>query len=105
MFIQILLFGSGLAFGVKNRKYRQKLQSTNRLKQNRALKPKPTQTPSSLYKKGKTGLRALKKVMKTSMSGGELRQQHIQQMTTVSGDRAREAAQNHQLYASEKKTG
>ena len=72
MLIQILIFGSGFVFGVKNKKYHQK-----RL----ALKSKQ----SRLYQKGKTGLRTIKKAIKVSISGSELRHQHINQMATVAG--------------------
>ena len=93
MLIQILAFGSGLVFGVKNKNYRQKLQSINSLNKSQALKPKSSPKITNIYQKGKTGLLAVKKVIKISMSGGELRHQQFKQMATVDGD--------HQLDASE----
>jgi len=87
--IQILMFGGGLVFGVKNNKVRQKLQSIKSQNKNQVLKP----TSSRLPQKVKTGLLGAKKVIKISMSGGGLRQQQIKQMASVDG--------NHQLDVSE----
>ena len=89
MLIQILVFGTGLVFGVKNKKYRQKLNSRNRINQS------PAPKPSSLYQRGKTGLQVVKKVIEISTSGSDLRQQQLKHMSTVD--------ESHQRDADEKK--
>jgi len=89
MLIQILMFGGGLVFGVKNKKVRQKLQLIK--PQNKSLVAKSA--TSKLPNKVKTGLIAAKNVIKISLSGGGLRQQQIKQMASVD--------ESHQLDASE----
>jgi len=89
MLIQILMFGGGLVFGVKNKKVRQKLQLLK--PQNKSLVAKSA--TSKLPNKVKTSLIAAKNIIKISMSGGGLRQQQIKQMASVD--------ENHQLDASE----
>ncbi len=93
MLVQMLLFGGGVLFGTRSTRYLQNRQLINDTLNNSQLsKPKRKVKPSSLYQKTKTGLLAAKEVIKISMSGGELREQQIQQMTIVDD--------NHQLHAS-----
>ncbi len=84
MLIQILLFGGGMIFGTRSTRYLQNRQLINdTLNKNQLAKPKRKLKPSSLYKKTKTGILAAKEIIKISISGGELREQHIKQMTTM----------------------
>lgn len=96
MLMQILLFGGGVIFGTRSTRYLQNRQLThdtlNKIQASKPNKPKRKVKPSSLYQKTKTGLLAAKEVIKISMSGGELREQHIKQMAGVD--------ENHQLDAS-----
>jgi len=87
MLIQILVFGSSFVFGIKNRNYRQKLQTINRLNKSQAQKP------SSLLQKSKTGLLAAKKLISISMSGSKLREQQYKQIVTMN--------EGHQLDTSD----
>ena len=66
MIIQLLVLGTGLVFGISNQKYRQKFI------------PKPYKP--YLYKKGRTSLRAIKKIISISTRGSPL---HHQQMDTI----------------------
>lgn len=93
MLIQILFFGGGVMLGTKSTRYLQNRQLINdTLNKNQASKSKLKARPSSLYQKTKTGILAAKEVIKISMSGSQLREQHIKQMTIVD--------ENHQLDAS-----
>lgn len=93
MLIQMLLFGGGVIFGTRSTQYLQNHQLIHdTLNKIQASKPKRKVKPSSLYQKTKTGLLAAKEVIKISMSGGELRDQHIKQMAGLD--------ENHQLDAS-----
>ena len=93
MLIQILVFGGGVIFGTRSTRYLQNRQLINdTLSKSQPSKLKQKVKPSSLYQKTKTGILAAKEIIKISMSGGELRDQHIKQMTIVD--------ENHQLDAS-----
>lgn len=94
MFIQIVAFGCGVVFGVKNKNNRYKHLLINSLNKSKSLRSKPKKKPESLYQKGKTGLLAVKKMIKISTSGGELRHQQFKQVTG-------ELDKNHQLDATE----
>lgn len=87
MLIQILIFGSGLILGARNRKYCQKPLSVK--SPNKVL----TSKPPSLYRKSKTNIQMLKKAIKVSVSGSELRYQQLKQISNVDD--------NHQLNAAE----
>ncbi len=93
MLVQILIFGSGLVLGARNRKYRQKLRSTRCINKKPLLKATPK--PPSLYQKSKTGIHVIKKVIEVSTVGSDLHQQHLKQISSENGE--------HQLDASEKK--
>lgn len=90
MLFQVLAFGSGLVFGMKNKNYRQKLLvksgSNKRLNKSQPLKVKSTPKLTNIYQKSKNSLLAVKKVFNISMSGGELRHQQIKQMSPAGGD-------------------
>lgn len=82
-----------MIFGTRSTRYLQNRQLINNtLNKGQPSKPKLKVKPSSLYQKTKTGILAAKDIIKISMSGGELRDQHIKQMTIVD--------ENHQLDAS-----
>ncbi len=84
MLVQILLFGGGMIFGTRSTRYLQNRQLINgTLNKNQLSKPKRKPKSSNLYKKTKTGILAAKKIIKISISGGKLREQHIKQMTTM----------------------
>jgi len=95
MLIQILLFGSGVYLGTKNNRYIQNRQ----LKNDALNKSQPSISsrkvrPSSLYQKTKSSLLAAKKIIKISISGGELREQHIKQMTNEDKNSSLDASAN-----------
>jgi len=79
MLIQILIAGSGFLLGVKNRESRQKLRSIYNKNKSLVLNPKS----SSLYLKSKNNLLALKKGIKTSTSGDEIRHQQVRQVDAM----------------------
>ena len=89
MLIQILIAGSGFIFGVKNKKFRQKLRSIYNKNKGLALKPKP----SSLYLKGKTDLLTLKKGIKAATSGDEMRHQQLKRMDARNGGNLLDASE------------
>ena len=92
MLSQIFLFSSGVFLGTKSTRYLQNRQLvSDTLNKSQASKLKRKVKPSSLYQKTKTSLLAAKEVITISISGGELRAQHIKQMTTV--------GKNHHLNA------
>ena len=84
MLIQLLVFGGGVIFGTRSTRYLQNRQLINgTLNKSQAFKSKRKVKPPSLYQKTKTRILAAKDVINISMSGGELREQHIKQMTIV----------------------
>ena len=91
MLIQILAIGGGLLFGTKIKKYRQKIQTSNQIHTNQAIQKQS----SSLFKKGKNSLRLIEKAIQVSTSNNGLRQQQLNEISTVNG--------RHQLGATEKK--
>mgnify|MGYP001544763569 FL=1 len=91
MLIQILMFGGGAALGATSAQYiqnRQLVRNALNKKQLPATKSRKKvrkkaqhkSRSSSLYEKGKTGLRAVKKVFSISITGGEVRQLQLKQM-------------------------
>ncbi len=96
MLVQILLFSGGVVFGTSSTRYLKNRQLINdTLNKSQHSKLKQTARPASLFQKTRTGLLAAKQIIKISMSGGELREQHIKQMANVD--------QSHQLDASQVK--
>ncbi len=87
MLIQILIFGSGIILGSRNRKNRQKFLSTK--SSNNLL----TSKSPTLYHKSKTSIRRLRKAIKISVSGSELRHQQLKQISNKGS--------NYQLNAAE----
>jgi len=88
MLSQIILFGGGVFLGTRSTRYLQNRQLVNdALNKSQASKCKLRVKPPSLYQKTKTGLLAAKEIIKISISGGELRKQHIRQMTAVAENR------------------
>ncbi len=108
MLIQIFLFGGGVIFGTRSTRYLQNRQLINdTLNKNQSYKPKPKSKQkvksSNFYQKTKTGLLAAKEVIKISMSGGELREQHIKQMTIVDENHQLDASASSSAFSSERK--
>lgn len=89
MLIQIVIFGGGLILGTKNKKIRRKFQSLAH--NNRNLRS----ALSSKYRSDKRVIQVLKKVIKISVSGSQLRHQQQRKISGVGG--------SHQLSVAEKK--
>ena len=92
MLIQILAIGSGLVFGAKIKKFRQK-KSQYHLIKTQVLIPKQKQKLSRLFQKGKAGVLSTKEIINISMSGGELRDQHFAQMSTTDDNQQPDASE------------
>ena len=110
MLIQILLFSGGVMFGTRTTRYIKNRQLTHNILNKKQLsKPKSKQQvkSSSLYQKTKNGLLAAKKIINISMSGGELREQHIKQMAGMDenhlSDTSTYSSTYHSALSSEKK--
>lgn len=93
--MQIVLFGGGVIFGTKSTQYlknRQLINNTLNKKQLSKAKPKKKVKSANLYQKTKTGLLAAKEIITISISGGELREQHIKNMTSVAENQPDDSA-------------
>lgn len=77
MLIQVLIFGGGLILGTRKRKHRLKLPSVN------SSNKSSTSKSSSLYLKSNTSIQTLRKAIKISVSGSELRHKQLKQMSNI----------------------
>ncbi len=111
MLMQLFFFSGGVLFGTRSARYLQNRQLVNDTLNKSLNKSQPSKRklghrkrhkktrlkvrPSSLYYKTRTGILSVKEAIKISISGGELREQHIKQITGVDD--------KHQLAISEAK--